>query len=259
MRRRGAEHRGEGRSKVCEGLAASHRKVSGAGFPHDAWIVSSSMQRACAVTTGAAESVTARSARDDRMDSRNCVNRLTITQAGKSTARTNVCGTRVSGDPGAASFPGGPTAAKRRLTSISLGKTLPNVDRQRGTRGTPPATIWALERSRSPVRAACTPALAPRHLAVSAVIPESFFRPARILYRAFGRPPHAARVFHRRPFVRADVCSGRCRRSSRRSLVDGTGGFSSWLRVPRCRTDRRRRGARTTAVATSVSPRRRWS
>lgn len=87
------------------------------------------------------------------MDSRNCANRLTITQAGKSTARTNACGTRVSGDPGAASFPGCPAAAMRRLTSISLGKTLPNADRLRSTRGAPPVTIQALGRSRSPVRA----------------------------------------------------------------------------------------------------------
>ncbi len=39
--------------------------------------------------------------------SRNCDEPLTITQAGKSTARSNVCGTRISGDPGAASFWGG--------------------------------------------------------------------------------------------------------------------------------------------------------
>ena len=45
------------------------------------------------------------------MDSRNSANGLTITQAEQSTARTNVCGTRVSGDPGAASFWGGPSAA----------------------------------------------------------------------------------------------------------------------------------------------------
>ncbi len=80
-------------------------------------------------------------ARDRRMDSRNCAARLTITQAEKSTARTNVCGTRVSGDPGAASFPGPPSAANRCLTSISLGKMAPNAARRcamHGVRRAPP-------------------------------------------------------------------------------------------------------------------------
>ena len=75
------------------------------------------------------------------MDSRNCAARLTITQAEKSTARTNVCGTRVSGDPGAASFPGPPSAANRCLTSISLGKMAPNAARRcamHGVRRAPP-------------------------------------------------------------------------------------------------------------------------
>lgn len=74
-------------------------------------------------------------ARDRKMDSRNCAARLTITQAEKSTARTNVCGTRVSGDPGAASFPGSPSAAHRCLTSISLGKMAPNVAWRRAQHG----------------------------------------------------------------------------------------------------------------------------
>lgn len=80
-------------------------------------------------------------ARDRKMDSRNCAARLTITQAEKSTARTNVCGTRVSGDPGAASFPGPPSAANRCLTSISLGKMAPNAARRcavHGVRRAPP-------------------------------------------------------------------------------------------------------------------------
>lgn len=183
------------------GLAASHRKVLGAGFPRDAWIVSSPTQRACAVTTGAADAVTARSARDGRMDSRNCANRLTITQAGKSTARTNVCGTRVSGDPGAASFPGCPAAARRRLTSISLGKTLPNVDRQRPHVGAPPVTIRALGCARTPVRTPHTTGARPRHPAESAVRPAILFRPSRIFRRAFGRPPNGARAVDRLPFV----------------------------------------------------------
>lgn len=146
--------------------------------------------------------VTARSARDGRMDSRNCANRLTITQAGKSTARTNVCGTRVSGDPGAASFPGGPAAAMRRLTSISLGKTLPNVDRQRSTRGAPPVTIEALGRSRSPVRA--PPTAGARPPSSGGVVRDSgdFFPTVASLSRGI-RAPAQRPASPRSPSVRA--------------------------------------------------------
>lgn len=213
-----------GRWTVCEGLAASRRKVLGAGFPRDAWIVSSPMQRACAVTPGAVDAVTARSARDGRMDSRNCANRLTITQAGKSTARSNVCGTRVSGDPGAASFPGGPAAAMRRLTSISLGKTLPNVDRHQSTRRTPPVTIRTLGRSRSPVRTPRTAGARPPSSGGVGRDSGDFFRPSRMSRGAFGHPSNAPRAFDRRPLVRVDAWSARCRRSAVRTVVDSTDG-----------------------------------
>lgn len=184
------------------GLAASHRQVLGASFPRVAWIVSSPTQRTCAVTTGAAHAVTARSARDGRMDSRNCADRLTITQAGKSTARTNVCGTRVSGDPGAASFPGGPAAATWRLTLISLGKTLPNVERQRGTRETSPETIRALGRAGTPVR---TPRTAGAHPPANWRCRPCIRRIlSTIADRSLGvRPPSERRASRRSPCVRA--------------------------------------------------------
>lgn len=202
MRGRGEEHLERGRWSVRAGHSTSHRQVLGAGFPRAAWIVSSSTQRACAVTTGAADAVTARSARDGRMDSRNCANRLTITQAGKSTARTNVCGTRVSGDPGAASFPGDPAAANRRLTSISLGKTLPNVDRQQCPHGAPRVTIRALGRARTPVPTSRTAGARPPSSGGVGRASGDFFRPARTLRGAFGPPPNGARAFDRRPFAR---------------------------------------------------------
>lgn len=69
------------------------------------------------------------------------------------------------------------------------------------------------------------------------MIPAIFFRPSRVSRGAFGHPPNAPRALDRRPFVRVDAWSARCRRSAILTVVDGTDGTHGTDR--RCLVPRR--------------------